>query len=401
MPRKLSNALTDRKVQTIKADGKYFDGGGLSLLVKGGRRSWLFQYSRAGKRTVIGLGSARDYSLAQARERAKLCRGAVLESKDPRMALAGSEGIPTFGAAVEAYLTAHTESWRNDKHRAQWAMTLRDYAKPLHKLTVDKITTAQVLEALKPHWMDRAETAQRLQGRIARVIDAAFARHGLNLPNPARWQGHLSNLLPARQKLTRGHHAAMGLDHLSGFISSLRSKQGASVAALALEFTILTAARTGEAIGARWDEVDMDAGVWTIPALRMKAGRLHRVPLSGRALDILKVLEPLRGESGFVFPGGRKGKPLSNMAMSMLMKDMGQDVTVHGFRSTFRDWAAERTNFPREIAEMSLAHIVGDATERAYQRADLLTKRKAIMDQWAAFCEPREVSNVIPLGKKA
>ncbi len=401
MPRKLNNALTDRKVQSIKVDGKYFDGNGLALLVKGGRRSWLFQYTQAGKRVVIGLGSVRDYTLAQARERAKLCRGSAMEGKDPRTALQASEGIPTFGKAVETYLTAHAGGWRNDKHAAQWAMTLRDYAKPLHRHPVDKITTAQVLEALKPHWLERPETAQRLQGRIARVLDAAFTQYGIDRPNPARWQGHLSNLLPARQKLTRGHHAAIGIDDLPGFISALRDKQATSIAAQALEFTILTAARTGEAIGALWSEIDMDAGVWTIPAMRMKAGRLHRVPLSARAMDILKQLEPLKGDGGFVFPGGRKGKSLSNMAMAMLMKDMQRGETVHGFRSTFRDWAAERTNFPREIAELSLAHIVGDATERAYQRADLLEKRAAIMNQWATFCEPREAGNVIPLGKKA
>jgi integrase len=193
----------------------------------------------------------------------------------------------------------------------------------------------------------------------------------------------------------------MGMMDLPDFISSLRARQTGSTAALALEFTILTAARTGEAIGARWDEIDMDAGIWTIPATRMKSGRLHRVPLSPRALDILKAMAMLKDDAGFVFPGGRKGRPLSNMAMAMLMKGMGQDATVHGFRSTFRDWAAERTNFPREIAEMSLAHIVGDATERAYQRADLITKRKAIMDQWAQHSEPRIASNVIPLGKQA
>jgi integrase len=400
MPRLMMNALSDRKVQSLKSDGKYADGRGLYLLVKGARRSWLFLYTPKGsKRVELGLGSQRTVTLAQARTKLQRCLDALAAGKDPRTTLVASEGIPSFGKAVESYLEAKSGTWRNDKHRAQWAMTLRDYAKPLHPRRVDQIATSDVLDVLKPHWLLRPETAQRLQGRITKVLDAAFTKHGLNLPNPARWQGHLSNLLPARPKLTRGHHAALGVDDMPDFISALRARQTGSTAALALEFTILTAARTGEAIGARWDEIDMTAGVWTVPANRMKAGKLHRVPLSTRALDILKHVAPMADDAGYVFQGRRTSKPLSNMAM--FLKGMGYAVTVHGFRSSFRDWAAERTNFPREIAEMSLAHTVGDATERAYQRADLLEKRKAIMNQWAQHCEPRQSNNVIPLGKSA
>lgn len=253
-----------------------------------------------------------------------------------------------------------------------------------------------MLECLKPIWTTKAETASRLRGRIERVLDAAAARGLRSKDNPARWRGHLSALLPKRQRLTRGHHAAMPFSDVSEFLARLRGIDG--IGARALEFTILTAARTGEVIDARWPEIDLDGRVWIVPATRMKAGREHRVPLTERVLEILTDMAAMRtGE--FVFPGSRRGRPLSNMAMRMTARRAGIEYTVHGFRSAFRDWAGERTNFPREVAEAALAHVVGDATERAYRRGDALEKRRALMAAWAAFCEPTKDNIVVPLAR--
>jgi integrase len=260
-------------------------------------------------------------------------------------------------------------SWRNSKHAAQWAMTLREYAAPLRRLPVDKITTDDVLSVLKPHWNEKPETASRLRGRIERVLDAAKAQGLRSGENPARWRGHLDQLLPKRQRLTRGHHAAMSYADVPAFMSDLQGRP--ATAALALEFTILTAARSGEVLGAGWDEFDLDAGVWTVPAGRMKAAREHRVPLSKRALATVQAMH--EGRNGdFDFPGQKLGKPLSVMALEMVLRRMKVDgVTVHGFRSAFRDWAAECTNFPNEVCEAALAHVIENKAEAAYRRGDL------------------------------
>jgi len=346
-------------------------------------------------------GSADSITLAQARDKAHEARKLVSEGVNPiearREAGKVLAGKPTFGQIADALLEAKASEWRNDKHRAQWKMTLETYAKPLRALPVDEVDTEAVLGVLQPIWRTTPETASRLRGRIETVLDAARAKGHIsrNEANPARWRGHLDKLLAKRQKLTRGHHAAMPFDDVPEFIGLLRDRE--AIAALALEFLVLTAARSGEVLGARWAEMDMAAKVWTVPAARMKAGREHRVPLSGRGLAILQRLgEAKTGE--FVFPGQRSDKPLSGMAMEMLLRRMkAAGVTVHGFRSAFRDWCGEATSFPREIAEAALAHVAGDATERAYRRGDALEKRRTLMEAWASFCEPKAGSNVISL----
>jgi integrase len=306
---------------------------------------------------------------------------------------------PTFGQVADDFLSAKQSEWRNAKHRAQWEMTLQRYCAPLRSRPVDEIDTAAVLEVLKPLWASIPETASRLRGRIETVLDAARAR-GLieqHKANPVRWRGHLDKLLPKRQKLTRGHHAAMPFADVPEFMARLR-KRGA-VAALALEFTILTAARTGETLGARWDEINLKQGIWTVPAARMKGGRAHRVALSRRALAVLKKLDAARTDE-YVFPGQRPGKPLSSMAMEMILRRMKvEGVTVHGFRSSFRDWCGEVSTFPREIAEAALAHVAGDQTERAYRRGDALEKRRELMEAWATYCEPK-AGNVISISRR-
>ena len=282
--------------------------------------------------------------------------------------------------------------WRNDKHRAQWRMTLKAYAADLRPLTLDAITTERVLGVLQPIWAEKPETASRLRGRLERVLDAAKARGLRTGENPARWRGHLDHLLPKRQKLTRGHHRALPYSDLPAFMAELRDRT--APAARTLEFLILTAARTSEALGARWGEVDLAAKVWTVPAERMKAGRQHRVPLSARAVELLSEARPA---DAFVFPGIVEGSPLSSGAMERVLDRMGVAVTVHGFRSTFRDWCGEASTFPRELAEAALAHTVGDETERAYRRGDALEKRRKLMDAWARYAGTTRADNVVAL----
>jgi len=283
--------------------------------------------------------------------------------------------------------------FRNEKHKAQWKSTLESYAAPLRAKPVDTIGTDDVLAVLKPIWTTKAETASRVRGRIEKVLDAAKAKGFRDGGNPARWRGHLDHLLPRPSKLARGHHAAMPYEDVAAFIAKLRKREATS--ALALELCILTAARSGEILGMRWSEIDLDKKVWTVPADRMKAGREHRVPLSPRAIAILRQLEePKAGE--FVFPGQARKKPLSNMAMEMVLRRMKiEEATVHGFRSSFRDWAGNVSSFPREIVETALAHVIGDKAEQAYRRSDALEKRCKLMEAWAAYCEPRASENII------
>jgi integrase len=343
-------------------------------------------------------------SLAQARDKARDARKMLEAGKNPieakRQAAIIEAGKPTFGAVADALIAAKESEWRNEKHRAQWRMTLENYAAPLRSRPVDEIDTGAVLAVLTPLWQGKPETASRLRGRIEAVLDAAKAQGHRMGENPAAWRGHLSHLLPKRGKLTRGHHAAMAYDGVSAFVARLRERE--ALAAMALEFCILTAARSGEVLGARWSEIDLAAKVWTVPAERMKAAREHRIPLSDGAFVILEKLSKAKtGE--FVFPGQRANKPLSSMAMEMVLRRMKQGgVTVHGFRSAFRDWAGNETSFPREIAEAALAHVIGDKAEQAYRRGDALEKRRALMDAWAAHCEPGEASNkgaIVPFKK--
>jgi integrase len=298
----------------------------------------------------------------------------------------------TFGEAADALIESMSPSWRNEKHLAQWTMTLRVYCAPLRPMSVAQVGTDDVLRVLKPLWLSKAETASRLRGRIERVLDFAKARGVRSGENPARWRGHLDAVLPKRGKLTRGHHKALPFDEIPDFMSRVRKMEG--VSPRALEFAVLTAARSGEVLGARWQEIDLQAKCWVIPPERMKAARVHRVPLSDRALAILSELGQVR-TSEFVFPGLKRAKPLSSMALEMVLRRMQVDATVHGFRSGFRDWAGERTSFPREIAEAALAHLVGDAVERAYRRGDALEKRRRLMTAWAQFCEPSSRGKVI------
>ncbi|MDZ4314748.1 MAG: integrase arm-type DNA-binding domain-containing protein [Azonexus sp.] len=398
MPRKLHNALTAVKVKTAKP-GRHADGGGLQLLVKqSGARSWVYRYMIAGKSRDLGLGPAAGVgaiSLSEARDLADALRVKVKSGIDPLserrqeasevLAAAQSAKVAgmTFKASAEAHVATNKPSWRNAKHRQQWENTLATYAYPIiGDLPVAEIDTPHVLKILEPIWREKTETASRLRGRIETVLDSAKARGFRHGENPARWRGHLEQILPARKKLSRGHHKAMPYDSIPAFVAQLRQRE--AVASLALEFTILTAARTGEVIGATWSEVDLDKAIWTVPAERMKAGKEHRVPLSPRAVEILASRQGLEGEHCFA---SLHGKKLSGMAMAMLLRRMKQDVTVHGFRSAFRDWSAECTEYPYEVAEMALAHTIGSKTVRAYLRADLKEKRRELMLDWAVFCE--------------
>ncbi len=406
------NKLTALQVAKLNEPGRYSDGGGLYLTIgAGNRRSWVFLYRvrGSGKQREMGLGPAATVTLAQARSKAAAARAALDAGDDPIAAARADDGeVPTFGEMAEEVISSLESSWRNEKHRAQWRATLETYATKLKPKRVDEITTEDVLAVLKPIWTNKAETASRVRGRIEKVLDAAKAKGHRDRENPARWRGHLDHLLGRRQKLQRGHHAALPYDELPKFMAELRQQEG--LAAVALEFLILTAVRTGELLrkmrggsplGAKWGEVDFEAKVWTIPASRMKAGVEHRVPLSVRAIAILKAVEPLKRADDFIFPGQKPGHPLSEMACGMVLRRMGcGHVTVHGFRSTFRDWCGEETSFPRDVAEAALAHAVGDRVERAYRRKDALEKRRALMEAWANFCEPTTTGKVIQMPQR-
>ena len=367
-----------------------------------------------GRARWMGMGPLHTVNLAEARKRAgehRLRRHDGIDPIEVRRAerlkarLEAAKTI-TFKECAAAYIKAHRAGWHNGKHAAQWETTLATYAEPIiGKLPVQAIDPALVLKVLEPIWATKPETAGRVRGRIEAVLDWAKARDYRTGENPARWRGHLDKLLPARGKVRKvEHHAALPYGGLPGFLVALREQDG--IAARALEFLILTAARTGEVIGARWSEPDLLDKVWTVPAGRMKARKEHRVPLSARALAILEEIQAHRtGNDGFVFPGGKPGKPLSNMAFLMLLRRMKRDdLTAHGFRSSFRDWASERTNFPREVAELALAHSVGDKVEQVYRRGDMFEKRRRLMQQWATFCTTpvdQVASTVTPLRQKA
>ncbi len=389
------NKLSATQAAKLKTPGRHADGGGLYLFIDdSGRRRWIFMYTRAGKRTELGLGSARDVSLAKARAEATALRAVLASGGDPKVERLKEEGVPTFGESADAYVEAMRPSWRNAKHAAQWTMTLTKYAASIRARPVDEITTKEVLDVLQPLWKRTPETAERLRGRIENVLDAAKARGHRAGENPARWRGHLDQLLPKRQRLSRGHHKALAYEALPAFMADLRSRD--AVAARALEFLILTAARSGEVLGGRADEIDLGKKVWIIPAARMKAGREHRVPLSRRAVEIVEAMQAL-GSPPYLFPGPKPEAPLSSMAMAMLLRRMKSDVTVHGFRSTFRDWASETTGFPHEVCEMALAHTISNKAEAAYRRGDLFDKRRKLMEAWATYCGSSTKGKIMPL----
>src|SRR6267378_588141 len=394
----MAGSLTARKVATAKP-GKYSDGGNLYLIVSpSGSRKWVLRFTWRGSAKEMGLGSATTVSLADAREKASAARRKLAQGVNPIEDRRRDNGIPTFGEMADNVREALSAGFRNEKHKAQWKSTLETYAAPLRFKPVDTIATDDVLAVLKPIWTLIPETASRVRGRIEKVLDAAKAKGFREGENPARWRGHLDRLLSKPSKLGRGHHPAMPYEDVAAFVGKLRERQ--ATAALALEFCILTAARSGEVLGARWSEIDLDRKVWTVPAARMKAGREHRVPLSNRAIAILKRLRDF-GSSEFVFPGQKPKKPLSNMAMEMVLRRMKvENATVHGFRSSFRDWAGNVTSFPREVTETALAHVIGDKAEQAYRRGDALEKRRNMMDAWSMYCEPKTSGNVVQMRKR-
>jgi integrase len=394
----MASKLTARKVKSAKS-GKYSDGGNLYLVVsETGARKWVLRFTWRGKAKEMGLGSAGNVPLADAREKAASARRRIAQGLNPIDERKRDGGIPTFGEMADDVRETLSAGFRNEKHKAQWKSTLETYAAPLRAKPMDTIATDDVLAVLKPIWTTKAETASRVRGRIEKVLDAAKAKGFRDGENPARWRGHLDHLLPRPSKLARGHHAAMPYEDVSAFMAKLRKREATS--ALALELCILTAARSGEILGMRWPEIDLDKKIWTVPANRMKAGREHRVPLSPRAVTILQQLEKLKSGE-FVLAGQTRNKPLSNMAMEMVLRRMKiERATVHGFRSSFRDWAGNVSNFPREITETALAHVIGDKAEQAYRRSDALEKRRKLMEAWAAYCEPRAKSNVVEIHKR-
>ena len=402
--------LSVKHVGNLKEPGRYGDGNGLYLQVaRGGTKSWVFRFMLNGRAREMGLGPVELVSLAEARNAVTECRKLLLNRIDPiehrkaervRQHLEDAHA-KTFAECAEGYIDAHSAGWKNQKHAAQWRSTLKTYAGPIiGDVPVSAIDATLVLKVLEPIWTSKPETASRLRGRIERILDWARSRGYREGENPARWRGNLEHTLPSTSKVKRVRHfPALRFTEISSFMALLRQQEG--TAAKALELTILTAARTREVTEATWDEIDFEANVWTIPGERMKSGRAHTVPLSPSALAVLEAMQAERKDNNpFVFPGGRAGKSLSNMSMLKLLGRMGRsDITVHGFRSTFRDWAAELTSFPREVVEMALAHVITDKTEAAYRRGDLLTKRRDLMDRWADYCD-EELSNLLEFPMK-
>jgi integrase len=354
-------------------------------------------WSAAGKRREMGLGAYPTVSLAKARSKAGACREAIDDGRDPIVERDREPG-KTFGEVADAYLKAHKGSWRNAKHVFQWEHALEVRCKPIRSKPVAEITTDDVLKIIEPIWSTLGETASRIRGRIERVLDFARVHEWRTGENPAAWQGHLRNRLPARKRLARGHHAAMPYVDVPTFVARLRETE--STAARSLELVILTAARSGEVLGARWSEFDLDGALWTIPPARMKAGEEHVVPLSTMAVALIRKQAEVRtGE--FVFPSHRDNeKPQSNMVMAMLLRRMKESFTVHGFRSAFRDWAGDRTSFTREVAEAALAHQVGNAVEQAYRRGSALEKRRQLMDAWSRYVTSKPARNVLPFPRE-
>jgi integrase len=397
------NRLTANSVKAITKPGLHADGGGLYLRVEeSGAKRWAFLYRLNGRRKEMGLGSVLSLSLASARRAAQEAREQVQAGDDPveiRRGRRASESPKTFGQCADELIKALSPGWKNHVHREQWVTTLSQEAAALRDKPVASITTADVLEVLKPIWQTKSETASRLRGRIERVLDAAKVQGQRDGENPARWRGHLAHLLPKRSYLTRGHHAAMPIDDMPAFMAKLRAREGLSVRAL--EFTILTVSRTNESLGVRAEEIDLFGATWTVPKERMgKTKQPHRVPLCDRATEIVREHWP-EGGRGLLFPGRgkRRGKTLSENTMLSLLDHMGYgQYTVHGFRSTFEDWVGDRTEFSEELAEMSLAHTIKSKVRRAYRRGDALEKRRFLIEQWSLFVNGQSpVANVVKL----
>lgn len=392
-----ADRLTTLEVKNLKKPGYYCDGGGLYLQVsKTGSKSWIMRYTLSGKPCEMGLGSFNAFTLAEARARAKEQRKLLTDGINPletkrsdllakRMADAS---IITFDAAATAFIAANSPAWRNAKHADQWRNTIATYASPvIGALPVSKVDTAHVLRILTPIWLEKTETAVRLRGRIEKVLDWAKAQGYRTGDNPAAWRGHLdAGLLPAPSKVAdAGHHAALPWSEIGAFMVALRAMQGAG--ARAMEIIILTATRTSEVLNAKWSEIDLDGKLWTIPKERMKSFKEHRVPLTDAVIAVLTAVKAESKGGEYVFSGRKAGTALSNMACLQTLRRMGRgDLTVHGMRSTFRDWVSENTSYPRDVAEMALAHTIEDKSEAAYRRGDLIEKRRALMSDWAVHC---------------
>lgn len=408
MPKKAVE-LGALQVSRLKMPGRHAVGGvaGLHLWIKAtGAKSWILRVLVGPVRKDIGLGGYPDVTLAGARDAARRARDQIVQGIDPveqrkqarALLMAEKATAKTFSQCAEAFIEAKGDEWDNPKHRQQWTNTLKTYAEPhIGQLLVRDITLAHILEVLQPIWKTKTETATRVRGRIEAVLDWATVRGYRQGDNPARWKGHLEQLLPKPSKVSKvEHHAAVALDDMAAFWTQLKAANGNG--ARALELAILTAARSGEVRGARWPEFDLEAKLWTVPADRMKGKREHRVPLSKQAIALLKAAPRVEG-TDVVFPGV-KGQPLSDMSLLKVMRTMGLEQVPHGFRSTFRDWAAERTNFPRDLAEMALAHVVESKVEAAYRRGDMFAKRLQMMQAWADFIEtPVKKGTVLPMAR--
>ena len=393
MPRK-AKELTSLEVRRLVRPGRWSVGGvdGLALQITGtGARSWVLRLRMGGRQREMGLGSFPTITLAGARDEARKQRALFKSGNDPIALRRATESAAaaqratqkTFAEVAEQYIASHEKSWKNAKHQAQWMATLRTYAEPvIGKLLVGDIRSAHVISVLEPIWTTKTETATRVRSRIEIVLDYAAAHGFREGPNPARWKGNLDAALPKASKVARvRHHAALDVKAVPSFMKRLKAQEG--MGARALELAVLTAARSGEVRGATWAEIDLEAELWTIPAVRMKSGREHRVPLSKPAVKLLTALPGDRLREAHVFPG-TKG-PLSDMSLTAVLRRMKVSATAHGFRSTFRDWVSEYTDYSGEVAEMALSHAIGDKVEAAYRRGDLLAKRVALMNDWARF----------------
>jgi integrase len=394
MPKK-ARELSALEVARLKAPGLHAVGGvaGLHLQVTDrGARTWVLRVTIGDRRRDMGLGGFPDVTLAAARDKARSAREKIEQGLDPiaerqlakSAMLASAAAAKTFAECAIGFMDAKSAEWRNPKHRQQWANTLETYAGPvIGKLQVRDVSLAHILKILEPIWKTKTETAARVRGRIETVLDWATVRGYREGDNPARWRGHLDKLLAAPGRVQKvEHHAALAVADMGAFMAGLRTAKG--MGAKALEFAILTAGRSGEVRGATWSEVDLEAGTWTVPGERMKAGKAHRVPLSPAALALLQDLPRFEG-TDLLFPS-TKGKPLSDMTLSAVLRRMAVDAVPHGFRSTFKDWASERTTYPPEMSEMALAHTISDKVEAAYRRGDLFERRRQMMKDWADFC---------------
>jgi integrase len=385
--------LTDRECRAAKP-GRHGDGGSLYLLVSpAGARSWVFMYPKNGKRRELGLGAYPAIGLARAREKAAAMRTAQAEGIDPEQARDQQKGKATLGECADRVLQDLSPGWTNAKHAQQWRRSLTVEAAALRDVPVDKIDTEAVLQVLRPLWLAKAETASRLRTRIERTLDYAAAHGYRGRDNPARWRGQLRDLLP-RQTIQRQHHVALPYDEIPALMQRLQAMD--SLGARALAFTVLTACRTKEVLGARWSEIDLAAKFWTVPASRMKSRREHRVPLSDAAIALLQGLWEWRTSSDLVFPGHRRGQPINGKAMQLVLCALSVPAVPHGFRSSFRDWAGD-ANFASETYEMALAHAVGSLTERSYRRGDAYEQRRRLMESWGAYCTASDAGNVVTL----